>query len=161
MQKLASVQEKTSFDASKEGHDVILHVSLQGALPPAHTLALHRILGILSYIVTDSDRPRLIAQQQFTSSEISLLLPLLDSYPHYCPYEVLFAHFYHTVVTDQVVARCRERLQEALEDGTWEVEIRPMRNMLSRVRLKMRVLGMEISSILETGYILRIVRQLA
>ncbi len=161
MPKLATYPEKTVVDTTKKDYECVLHFSLQGALPDGHTLALYRPLGVLSYIVTDGDQPRLVEQQQFTQSELSLLLPLLDSYPHYCPYEVLFAHFYHTHVTDQVIARCRERLQQARDDDTWDLEIRSMRNMLSRLRLKMRVLGMEISSLLETGYLLRVIKQLS
>jgi hypothetical protein len=160
MQTLASVQEKNAVDVLKHDHEqAILHFSLQGALPAGHILALHQPLGILSYIVSDGEQPRLVAQQQFTNSEMSLLLPLLDSYPYYCPYEVLFAHFYHAHVTEEVITCCRERLQQALEDDTWDQEIRSVRNMLSRVRIKVRTLGMEISSILETGYLLRVVKQ--
>lgn len=160
MPKLATYPEKTVVDTAKKDDECVLHFSLQGALPVGHTLALYRPLGILSYIVTDGEQPRLVEQQQFTSSELSLLLPLLDSYPYYCPYEVLLAHFYHTHVTEKVITRCRERLQQAREDNTWDLEIRSIRNMLSRVRIKARVLGLEISSILDTGYLLRVVKHL-
>src|SRR5947209_5800328 len=113
MQKLAAYPEKLVVDTSKDDDEhSILHFSLQGALPPGHILTLHRSLGILSYIITDGDQPRLVAQQQFTGNEMSLLLPLLDAYPYYCSYELLFAHFYHTRVTEQVIERCRERLQQ-------------------------------------------------
>ena len=37
--------------------------------------------------------------------------------------------------------------------------MRPVRNVLSRTRLKTRAFGIEISSILETGYILMYVSQ--
>jgi hypothetical protein len=161
MPKLATYPEKTVVDTPKKDDESVLHFSLHGVLPAGHTLALYRPLGVLSYIVTDVGQPRLVEQQQFTSSELSLLLPLLDSYPHYCPYEILFAHFYHTHVTEKVIARCRERLQQAREENTWDLEIRSVRNTLSRVRIKARTLGMEISSILDTGYLLRIVKQLS
>ncbi len=39
-------------------------------------------------------------------------------------------------------------------EGIWDQEMRPVRNVLSRTRLKMRTFGFDISSILETGYIL-------
>jgi hypothetical protein len=158
MQKLAVSPEKIIVDVPKtDSEPSVLHFSLQGALPSGHIVALYRPLGTLSYLVTDGDQPRLVAQQQFTGSEMSLLLPLLDAYPYYCPYEVLFAHFYHTRVTEQIIEHCRDRLQQAQEEDTWDMEIRSMRNMLSRVRIKVRTLGMEISSLLETGYLLRIV----
>ncbi|TMD42709.1 MAG: hypothetical protein E6I90_12525, partial [Chloroflexi bacterium] len=91
---------------------------------------------------------------QFTNSEICVLKPLLESYPHFCPYEVLLANFNSGNVTEQAVDRCRERLQEAQEAGDWDQEMRPVRNVLSRTRLKMQTFGIDIFSILETGYVL-------
>jgi hypothetical protein len=113
-------------------------------------------LGTLSYLSLENEAPQLVAQQQFTDSEMSILLPLLDSYPYYCPYEVLYASFYNGNVNDIIVARCRQRLQMAMDIGTWDQEMRPVRNVLSRTRLKLRAFGLNVSSILETGCILRV-----
>ena len=132
----------------------ILHFSLQGLLPVGHTLALNPALGTLCQIVVNQDRPQMMMEQQFSNSEISVLLPLLESYPYYCPYEELLASFTYGKVTETTVERCRQHLQEAMEEGVWDDEMRPMRNVLSRTRFKTRSFGMEISSILETGYIL-------
>jgi hypothetical protein len=96
----------------------------------------------------------MVMEQQFTTNEICVLMPLLDAYPYYCPYEVLLAGFSFGRVTEVTVARSRQRLQEALEEGVWDQEMRPVRNILSRTRFKTRTFGIEISSILETGYIL-------
>ena len=126
MQKLAASPEKIIVDVPKtDSEPSVLHFSLQGALPSGHIVALYRPLGTLSYLVTDGDQPRLVAQQQFTGSEMSLLLPLLDAYPYYCPYEVLSAHFYHTHVTEQIIERCRDRLQrERPRPAPWVSERR-------------------------------------
>jgi len=96
----------------------------------------------------------MLIEQQFTTSEICVLMPLLEAYPYYCPYEVLLASFNTGKATETAIERCRERLQEAQEAGVWDQEMRPVRNVLSRTRLKTRAFGIEISSILETGYIL-------
>jgi hypothetical protein len=134
----------------------ILHYTLEELLPAGHTLALNVLLGTLSLIARDESLPypRMVAEQQFTMSELSLLLPLLDSHPHYCPYEVLLASFDHRMITEATIERCRSRLQEAQDEGLWDYTMRPVRNVLSRTRLKMRVIGVEIASILETGYVL-------
>jgi len=132
----------------------ILHFSLQGVLPSGHLLALNPLLGTLSYIVNEDHHPRLIMQQQFTAGEMSVLMPLLEAYPYYCPYDTLLASFQYGNVTEATVERCREHLQEAQEEGIWDQEMRPMRNVLSRARLKLRTFGIEISTIVETGYIL-------
>lgn len=156
MQAIAYNEEHTSLVERDLDNETILHFSLSGALPDGYTLALNTTLGTLSCIASGDELPRLVQQQQFTNSELTMLVPLLESFPHYCPYEVLFASFYNGNVTDPMVARCRRQLQESLEDGTWELQMRPIRNVLSRTRLKLRPFGVNILSILETGCILQV-----
>lgn len=153
MQRLAVRRETTKINKLENGQ--ILYFDLQGALPPQHVLALNTGLCTLSYLSVDAkQQPRMLAQQQFTQSELSLLRPLLEHYPHYCPHEIMFANFYNGTVTEHTVARARERLREAVEYGTWDHEMRPVRNVLSRARFKLRDFGMDVLSILETGYML-------
>ena len=59
-------------------------------------------------------------------------------------------------MSDTTVEHCRQQLQEALEAGVWDQQMRPVRNVLSRIRYKMRSFGIDITSILETGYILMV-----
>ena len=68
----------------------------------------------------------------------------------------MFANFYNGTVTEKTVSRARQRLQEALDYGTWDHEMRPVRNVLSRTRLKMKEFGLDVLSILETGYIVMV-----
>lgn len=153
MQRLAVRRDATKINKLESGQ--ILYFHLQDTLPARHILALNTGLGTLSYLAIDDDQqPRMLAQQQFTHSELSLLRPLLEYYPQYCPHEVMFANFYNGVVSEQTIARARERLREAVEYGTWDHEMRPVRNVLSRTRLKLKDFGMDVLSILETGYML-------
>lgn len=145
--------------ATQEGEEEILHFSLSPILPLGNKLALNLTLGTLSHMSIRDKEPFLVMEQQFTVSELCVLLPLLDAHPYYCPYEVLLASFNNGHVAEEQVEKCRERLQEALEEGVWDNEMRPVRNVLSRTRLKTRMFGIEISSILETGYILMYVAQ--
>ncbi len=154
MQKLSLREPKTSAPYLKQDSENIMHFSLMDALPAGETLALNRSLGTLSHITCTEGRPLLVQQQQFTDGEMRVLLPLMEQFPYYCPYEVMFASFYNGNTSERSVARCRERLQEAMLEGIWDQEMRPVRNVLSRTRLKMRSFGFDISSILETGYIL-------
>lgn len=155
MQRLATRRDATKTNRLESGQ--ILYFDLQGALPAQHILALNTGLCTLSYLsVDDTRQPRLLAQQQFSQSELSLLRPLLEHYPHYCPHEVMFASFYNGAVTEYAIARARERLREAVEYGTWDHEMRPVRNVLSRTRLKLKDFRMDVLSILETGYMLLI-----
>lgn len=155
MQRLATRRETAIVNQSDT--EQIFYFSLNDTLPAGHILALNARLGTLSYLHTaEGGWPRLLVQQQFTNSELSLLRPLLESYPHYCPHEVMFAYFYNGAVTDRTIARARERLQEALDYGTWDHEMRPVRNVLSRTRLKLKDFGVDVLSILETGYMLMV-----
>jgi len=158
MQKLALHRIRPSIYQVQPDDEDILHFSLEGLLPSEWTLALNVSLGTLSLIADDPSRPHpcMLAEQQFTSSELGVLMPLLRSYPHYCPYEVMLASFNHGHVSDATVERSRQKLYEAQLAGIWDQEMRPVRNVLSRTRLKMRSFGIEISSILETGYVLMI-----
>ena len=136
--------------------EVIRYYSLQGALPEGQTLVLNTALGTLSLLSNGDVMPRLLIQQQFTASELSLLLPLLEQFPHYCPYEVMFASFYNGTITEATIEHCRIQLQDALETGCWDQQLRPVRNVLSRIRFKLRGFGLDVMSILETGYILMV-----
>jgi hypothetical protein len=159
MQRLAVRRDTTTIN--KLDTEQILYFDLQGALPEGHTLALNTRLGTLSYLyIAEGKWPRMLVQQQFTNSELSLLRPLLEHYPHYCPHEVMFANFYNGSATEKTIARARERLQEALDYGTWDHEMRPVRNVLSRTRLKIKDFGIDILSILETGYMLMVTAKL-
>ena len=131
----------------------IVHFVLAGLLPAEHILSLHRFLGTLSHLTLVQEQPRMLGEQLFSNTEVSLLLPLLEQYPDYCPYEVLWASF-HGSTSEKPIARARNRLQQAREEGYWDEEMRPLRNMLSRVRLKFQEMGPGIVSLFETGYLL-------
>lgn len=136
----------------------IMHFSLQDSLPAGHIMALNATFGTLSYLIADEmGMPRLARQEQFTNTELSVLLPMLELFPYYCPYEVLYASFYSGgKATEEQIAEAREHLDNAMAEGTWDQEMRPVRCALSRTRLKMRTFNVDISSILSTGYILLI-----
>jgi len=156
MQRITFRKVKTSVYHVHPTDDDILHFSLEDLLPEGHTLALNLPLGTLSLIANSRDNsyPYLLAEQQFTTNELCVLVPLLKYYPNYCPYEVLLASFYNGNTNETTIERSRNRLHEAQLEGVWDQEMRPVRNVLSRARLKMRSFRIEISSILETGYVL-------
>jgi len=156
MQAVTEREEKVAFQLPEPCDVAIQHFSLQDELPAGHKLALNPTNGTLSYLVWDGTQVHMVLQQQFTSSELSLLVPLLNSYPYYCPYDVMYAHFYNGTITDEEIAQARRHLQNAFKRGSWEQEMKPVRNVLSRTRAKLQHFGYTISSILETGYIVRV-----
>src|SRR5712692_10347291 len=132
----------------KELETKISHLSLPGLLPAGQTLALNLETRTLSLL---SDGPLLIMDQKFSLNEISVFVPILESFPNYCPYEVLLSHISSSVVTATSTARCRQRLQDAQNRGEWQQELRPVRRALSSLRNKLHYFGLEISNVRERG----------
>lgn len=126
----------------------ISHLSLSDLLPPGRKLALNLETRTLTLL---GEGPTLLVQQRFSGNQLRVLVPLLESYPYYCPYEVLLAYISSNVVTETSIAYCRQRLQEAISHGTWQQELRPIRRTLSSVRNKLSHFGLGISNVREMG----------
>jgi hypothetical protein len=143
MLKTQDFQTKRHKETAK-----ISHSSPEGLLPINQTLVVNLETRTISLL---SDGPTLIVEQQLSISELHLLVPILDSFPHYCPYEVLLAHLTTKVVTAASIDYCRQRLREAQDSGRWEQELRPVRRALSSLRNKLYRLDLGISNIRERG----------
>jgi hypothetical protein len=126
----------------------ILHFSLPGLLPKDSKLALSLETRTLSLI---SDGPRLLVEEQLSANEMCMLVPIVSSFPHYCPYEVLLCYMFSKVVTDASIAHCRQHLHEAQSQGTWLQELRPIRRAISSLRTKLSSFNLGISNIREGG----------
>src|SRR2546428_4786268 len=126
----------------------ISHPSLPGLLPPDRILALNPETRTLSFLAAG---PLLIKEQQLSANELNVIVPILEYFPHCCPYEVLLAHISSNTVTAASIERCRQRLQEALSRGAWQQELRPIRRALSSLRNKLHRFNLEISNVRERG----------
>ena len=122
-------------------------------------LVLHRPLGVLMHLSCEQGIPRLHWAQKFTGNELSVLLPLFDQYPDYCPFEVMLASFLGST-SDKAIERARKQLYAAMDAGEGELLLRPMRNVLSRVRIKLCEAGIEIATLLFLGYLLKPVQHM-
>ncbi len=119
---------------------------LQKLLPEHSVLILDREQSVLTLLSSDA----MIREQQLLSvSEMAVIEPLLANYPDYCPYEVVLS-----AMTGKSLDKCRERVLWGLEEGEVNAVMRPVRNLLGRCRLKMRPFGIEIRSMIHTGYLL-------
>jgi len=126
----------------------ISHFSLHGYLPAGQMLVLNLETRTISLL---SDGPTLIVEQQLSANEMYLIVPILEFFPHYCPYEVLLSHVTTNTVTEVSIERCRQRLQEAQARGGWQQELRPVRRALSSLRTKLLRFDLGISNIRERG----------
>ena len=145
MQKTRAVETK-QHRSNAEIH--VVHLHIEGLLAPEHKLALNLKTRTLSLL---SEGPKQIMEQQFSANEMRVLVPILHSFPHYCPYEVLLAHITSNDPTPTAITRCRQRLQAALDNGSWPQEIRPIRLALSSLRNKLHYFNLEVSTIRERG----------
>lgn len=126
----------------------ILHFSLPDLLPAGRKLALHLETRTLSLL---DDGPLLLAEQQFSANEMRMVVPMLESFPHYCPYEVLLSHLSIQVITPHTIEACRQRLVEAQQRGTWQQELRPIRRAISSLRTKLISFELGVSNVRERG----------
>lgn len=132
----------------------LLLFTLNDTIPKDQSLVLNTKWNVFSHAGIEEGRATIFWQTCLADSEMSLLRPLLENYPHYTPYEHLFASFYSGKGDEEAIARAREHLAEAEEYGTWDNEMRPIRNVMSRLRQKLQEIGMDVRSMLETGYVL-------
>jgi len=121
-------------------------------LPEGHVLVLNtHPYSLSTFVLTElsGEVHGLVAQEVLTELEMYVLIALLESYPQYCPYEVLRA-----AITDEVVNHARVTVHRAVEHKTLNRSMKPIRNILSRCRAKLQVFGIDIRSIHAEGYIL-------
>jgi hypothetical protein len=132
-------------------HISIAESVLQALLPSDYKLELNATARMLSLLSTHA--PHILAQQQFTRNEWSILLTILASYPYYAPHEILLAS-----LTSLSSIDCHKRLQEAQESGSKALkqELKPVHRALSGIRAKLDNLypPLKISPIREVGYVL-------
>jgi hypothetical protein len=123
-----------------------IHLSLPGLLPENHTLVLNPAKRI---VVLLHDEPgggaRSVKEQLFTPSAMRILIPLLQAYPNYCPYEVLLAQLYPITVEEG-----RKQLQEAREPT-----MRPLRRAIGSITAGLRPFGLRVCSLRSVGFVLQ------
>jgi len=118
-----------------------------------YTFGYHVRLRMLYVLGRDAQGPLLLHEQPFTPAESYLLLPLLWAYPVCCPCKILAAHFQYQLLsaTATQLATSEQLLQEAREQDPAEQAIRLVRNVLSRVRVKVQPFGLHVVALLKTG----------
>jgi hypothetical protein len=128
-----------------EHHDELLHFTLSPLLPANHILVLNPAMHTATLLDSDRGGEVHIAQQQhFSPNGMGVLVPLLQAYPHYCPYEVLL-----TNLCPLSLEECREQLREASE-----MALRPVRRAVSSILPALRSFGLQVRSLRGAGYLI-------
>jgi hypothetical protein len=153
------MKKETNLQQSEE--DVLLFFSLEGLLPTGQALSVNTACFVLSLVSTheQSDNPILL-QEVLTETEMRLILLLLEL-PDCCPQEALRASLFHSysdllaaLFSSESVAKAewqmaieeqRRHLQRAQRLGTWQKELKPLYNALSKLRTKLHPFGLGIT----------------
>lgn len=133
---------------AKEARPPITHVRLAGLLPQHQILVLNRSMRTVSLL---AEGPTQLLEQRLSADELRLLLPILEAFPQYCPYEVLLSSLFTEMLTPASIHQSRRYLQEALARGTRQQELRPVRRALTSLRSKLRPFELEISTLRQLG----------
>ena len=148
-------QEQSS---SPEAQESIQYYMLEGLFPPTHVFALNLALGTFLHLYWEEQLPYplVLGEQQCTERERDLLRPRLSQYPQFAPYEVIHASFHEGFdrLSEQLIAQAQAKLETLREEKLWDADMRPLRNVMARLRLKVRELGLDTVNMLETGYML-------
>lgn len=89
----------------------------------------------------------------FTQFEWVVLTPILATYPVYCPFHRCLAS-YRGVINEHTLKATAAQLAEAYGSPRWEETLKPVRNLISRARLKLQPYGLDIAVVNTRGYVL-------
>lgn len=137
---------------SKPASVIVRWEMLDDFMPHGYTFFFNTTLLILSVTYAEGGEGRNYDQAQFTGIETALLQELVKWHPDYTPDENMVAAFRNPSYTDDDIAAIREELEDAMDRGLYDTMLRALRNVLSRIRLKLRPFGIEIGRVHETGY---------
>jgi hypothetical protein len=144
--------------SSAEEQEPIQYYVLEGLFPATHVFALNLALGTFLHLYWEEQLPYplVLGEQQLTERERDLLRPLLAHYPQFAPYEVIHASFHegYDRLSEQRITEAQQSLDLLREEKLWDADMRPIRNVMARLRLKVREVGLDTVNMLETGYIL-------
>ena len=144
-----------------EGENDLHLFPLEGLLPAGQALSVNTAYLVVSLVLTNaaSGNPILL-QRPVTELQMRVLLPLLEA-PRSCPHEVLYTSLFYSyqgllaglfssdsTARGEWLATIEEKrafLQRAQKLGTWKRELKPLYNVLSKLRAKLRPFGLEIA----------------
>ncbi len=141
---LCMPMRNSSNETQSPNGEGLLRLTLAGLLATNQTLVVNPSMRAVTLILSSPDgEAQIIAQQQFSPNGMRVLIPLLQAYPHYCPYDVLLANL------------CSLSLDEARRQllDMWVIAIRQVRRAINSLKAGLRALGLQVRTILSAGYL--------
>jgi hypothetical protein len=132
-------------DRYQDPPEGLLTFPLQGLLPANQTLVLNLSMRSATLLFASPDgEAQVLSQQRFRPNGMRVLLPLLEAYPSYCPYDALVAS-----LLSLTLGQARQMLRDS-----WEVVMRPVRRAINSIMDGLRALGLSVRSLRKAGYVL-------
>jgi hypothetical protein len=137
-----SARETQADDGQQE---VLLHLTLEGLIPPNQELVLNIVLRTATLLHNATDgKATVVEQQHFSPNGMRVLVPLLRAYPRYCLHEVLFASLF------SLPLEVAERQMREMRSLT----IRSVRRAVASLPSRLRAFGWQVRSIRGAGYLI-------
>lgn len=135
-----SAHEAQNGEGQPEG---LLRLTLERLFATNQTLVVNPAIRTVTLISSSADgEAQIIAQQQFSPNGMRVLIPLLQAYPDYCPYEVLLANLCSLSLDE-----ARRQLQDM-----WVIAIRQVRRAINSLKAGLAALGLRVRTLLNAGY---------
>jgi hypothetical protein len=118
--------------------------------------------GIIISISDATDDPsrHAIMARYLGPREWRLCMPILYSYPQYCPYAVTYAAFYSNGdLTRRLIDNAQTAIEQARDVKQLDGLLADMRNAVSRVRAKFKPFGLNFLSLNQGGFMLDAIGQ--
>src|SRR5260370_40033201 len=122
----------------------LLHLPLAGLLPDNQKLVINPAARTaILFAQTSSGEADVVTVQQFSPNGMRVLIPLLQAYPNYCPYETLLVALFSLTIDE-----ARLQLREIRK-----IVLRSIRRAIGSLASGLRAFGLRVRSVRDTGYL--------
>jgi len=131
-------------DPQENQPEALLHLTLAGLLPDNQKLVINSSARTAILLAqTSQGEADIVTVQQFSPNGMRVLVPLLQAYPNYCPYEALLAALFSLTIDE-----ARRQLREIRE-----IALRSVRRAIGSLVTGLRAFGLRVRSVRSTGYL--------
>jgi hypothetical protein len=122
----------------------VLQLPLAGLLPDNQKLVINpSARTAILFAQTVTGEADVLTLQQFSPNGMRVLIPLLEAYPNYCPYETLLGALFSLTLED-----ARRQLREIRK-----IVLRSVRRAIGSLASGLRAFGLRVRSVRDTGYL--------
>jgi hypothetical protein len=122
----------------------LLHLPLASLLPDNQKLVINpSARTAILFAQTSPGEADVVTVQQFSPNGMRVLIPLLQAYPNYCPYETLLVALFSLTLDE-----ARRQLSEIRE-----ITLRSVRRAIGSLATGLCAFGLRVRSVRSTGYL--------